>query len=208
MITDKAPNVDRLDSALQQAWDFPAASEAPDRARGAALLTDLMSSPLDPRDRLNVFQRTLDGVLTLLSPVAIHWQASDRLVDPASYSLREPKKYPDILAGALNVRLFRVESETGDTGNIVMDSRGLDSFGLPDVQCHFRGLQPGRVAAHLCNIAAYLFEHGDVVESGHTVDGLDDGQKWVCQPEEALVPPEREVLDINPGTPFAAGDRG
>lgn len=153
MLTDKGPGLDRLESALQQARDFLDARAAVSRATSCGLLTDLMAGPLSPADRLSAFQRTLDGLLTLVQPVAIHWQASDRLIEPRQYSEGVPRSYPDPQAGAINVRLFRIENASDDTGDIVMDSRGLDVFGLPDVQCHFRGLERGRVAGLLYGVA-------------------------------------------------------
>ena len=206
LLTDKDPSLDALESALQQTWDFPDAREIVSRATSCGLLTDLMAGPLSPVDRLSAFQRTLDGLLTLVQPLAIHWQASDRLVEPRQYTAGGPRKYPDPQAGPINVRLFRIENAAGDTGDVVMDSRGLDVFGLPDVQCHFRGLEAGPMAGLLYGIAAYLIEKGDVIENGHTVEGLD-GQKWRCQHEAAMVGPDRVVLDINPGAPHAAGNR-
>jgi Domain of unknown function (DUF4261) len=206
ILSKEAPTLDKYDSALQQAWDFPDARATVSRATSCGLLTDLMGGPLSPADRLSVFQRTLDGLLTLVQPLAIHWEASDRLIEPRQYAAREPRKYPDPQAGAINVRLVRIENASGDTGDIVMDSRGLDVFGLPDVQCHFRGLEAGRIAGLIYGVAAYLFEKGDVIEDGHTVEGLD-GQKWRCQHEAALVGPDRVVLDIDPGPPHAPGNR-
>jgi len=60
----------------------------------------------------------------------------------------------------------------------------------------------------LFNTAIYLVEQGPVIESGHTIQGIEPGSKWICQQEDALIGPERTVLDLNPGPPFAAGDRG
>ncbi len=57
------------------------------------------------------------------------------------------------------------------------------------------------------NTGYYLFRQGDIINDGETVEGVERGQKWVCRHEQALVPPEREVLDINPGKSFAAGGR-
>jgi hypothetical protein len=87
-----------------------------------------------------------------------------------------------------------------------MDTLGLAALGLPDLQCHFHGLEVNEVAGLLYNTAWYVFENGDVIEDGQTVDGVD-GHRWRCQHEVALVPPEREVLDINPGPRYAAGPR-
>jgi hypothetical protein len=201
--TTKAPDVKTFESALQQSWGFVGAAEAVHKATSCALITDLMAGPLEPWQRLSAFQKVLDGALHLLQPVALYWQAADCVVDPASYRREIPRDYPDPFSGAINVRLFRVEgSEEGDT---IMDTRGLDVFGLPDLQCHFRGLDPKAVASMLYNTAAYVLEHGDVIEDGHTVAGLSSTDRWQCQHEESLAAPERTVLDINPGKPFAAG---
>ncbi len=59
----------------------------------------------------------------------------------------------------------------------------------------------------LYNAAYYLFEHGDVIDDGDTIQGIPTDQRWTCQHELALAEPEREVIDINPGPPYAAGNR-
>jgi hypothetical protein len=61
------------------------------------------------------------------------------------------------------------------------------------------------VAAVLGNTAWYLFQVGDVIDNGYTLDGIEEGSAWKCQHEDALAPPERVVLDLNPGPPHAAG---
>jgi hypothetical protein len=90
---------------------------------------------------------------------------------------------------------------------MVMDSLGLAALGLPDLQCHFRGLDCNAIAGLLHNLGIYLFENGDVIEDGHTIDGIAANQRWRCQHEMSLIGPERAVLDIDPGQPFAAGNR-
>jgi hypothetical protein len=52
-----------------------------------------------------------------------------------------------------------------------------------------------------------IFDQGDVIEDGHTVEGFPPGSRWRCRHEKALIVPTREVLDVNPGVPFAAGNR-
>ena len=84
-----------------------------------------------------------------------------------------------------------------------MDTLGLNTFQLPDIQCHFVGLNPSDVATFLFNTAKYIFDEGDVIENGDTIEGIEKGQEWVCGHEESLVGPERIVLDINPGGNFS-----
>jgi len=100
--------------------------------------------------------------------------------------------------------MFNVE---GGPGESVMDTMGLASLGLPDLQVHSTGLEPDDVARHLFNSAYYVLEKGDVIADGQTIDGIPPGTKWHCQHEASLVGPSRVVLDIDPGPPFAAGHR-
>ena len=139
----------------------------------------------------------MNAAVALLAPDAVWLPNSTRVVHPGAL-LEDP------VAPFVNVRMFWVED---DPGVIVMDTLGLHALALPDLQLHFRDLEPGRVAAALYNLAAYVLEHGDVIESGHTVTGLEAGEHWPCQLEDALVGPDRLVLDIDPGDPHAAGNR-
>jgi hypothetical protein len=72
-----------------------------------------------------------------------------------------------------------------------MDTRGLSALGLPDLQTHFRNLDPGRVAGHLYRVARYLFDQGDCIADGETIGGFTDDDKWRCRHEMSLVAPER-----------------
>ena len=118
--------------------------------------------------------------------------------------LGEPDQIENPVYGFVNVRFYNLEGTDGDR---VMDTLGLGALGLTDLQLHYRELAPGEVAAELYNIAVYLLENGDVIEDGHTVQGFTPEDRWRCRHEMSLMPPRRPVLDINPGPPFAAGDR-
>jgi hypothetical protein len=111
----------------------------------------------------------------------------------------------NMLSGALNVRMFNIQG--GAPTEVVMDTLGLYAFGLPDIQCHFVQLEPANMAGLLFGLGHYIFEHGDIINDGETVQGLSDSDRWLCQHEVALVGPERDVLDINPGKLYAAGNR-
>jgi hypothetical protein len=91
---------------------------------------------------------------------------------------------------------------------MVLDTLGLSALGLTDVQIHCRDLDANAVANVVSALGGYLFEHGDVIESGHTVPGIPEWERWRCQREVSLIEPTREVIDIHPGPRFAAGSRG
>jgi hypothetical protein len=77
-------------------------------------------------------------------------------------------------------------------------------FGLPDLQCHCHGVELPILARYLRNAATYVFSSGDVIRDGDTVAGLGPGERWRCRHREALVPPERPVIDLDPGVGHAA----
>lgn len=205
-VSDKPLDAQALEPALQQSWDWPEARAASGRHRCTLLVTDLLSSGLDYGQRLYLFTRVVRSVLETVPCLAIHWQRSQRLVDPAAYlaSLSDADGNSPIFP-AVNVRLFRIENEA--PGETLMDTLGLTALGIPDLQCHFLGLDPMEVAQMLYNSAFYLYENGDVISDNETIQGLSEGQRWVCRHEDALVAPERIVLDVNPGRPHAAGGR-
>lgn len=208
LVAKESAPIAGYDTARQQCWDFPGVADALRQARHCGLVTDLMCGPLEPAQRLQVIGRTLVAMCEALDVVAIHWQTADRLCDPEVLRKDGLAAATDPTRGALNVRMFRLKDGERDTGEIVMDTLGMQPFGLPDVQCHYRDLEPGRVAGYLFDLAGYLLERGPVVDSGHTVRGLEDDQLWLCQREQAMVGPEREVVDVQPHLPHAGGQRG
>ena len=204
-IADKPIQQASFKDAIRQSWSFAEATQTIAGAHASILVTDLMASGLKYADRLSLFHGALAGVLAAVSCRAIHWQSSQCIVNPAAF-LEAFEQQPSALffAGALNVRLFNISSNPGEC---VMDTLGLAALGLPDIQCHFHGLDKAKMARLLYNLGWYIFESGDVIADGQTIDGLTPGSRWICQHEESIVAPNRIVLDLNPGVGFAAGQR-
>jgi hypothetical protein len=161
-----------------------------------------MSCGLEYRERLDLFQQSLLAVLSTVSCQAIYWKSAQRIINPKSF-LESAKgdAFSLFMSGAVNVRMYSVEGV--DDGN-VMDTLGLAPLGIPDLQCHFRGLDKDLVAKMLYNTAWYLFENGDIISDGSTVVGLDGRSRWRCQHGTALVAPERQVIDVAPGSDFSS----
>lgn len=203
--SEKNVSLEALEPALQQSWGFPGVREAVARARSIVLVTDLMSSPLAPKTRIELFVRALAAVLEVTPCAALHWPLSGHLSDPAKFLQRAAEsEAAALIAGPINVRLFNVSNAPGA---MVMDTLGLTALGLPDLQCHFRDLHPNEVARFLYNTALYVLERGDVIEDGHTVQGITETERWPCRHERSLVEPTRFVVDISPGRRFGAGNR-
>ena len=147
------------------------------------------------------------GILGVIPAAAIHWQRTGQFIDPRRFldAYAEGGWSNCLFAGGLNVRFYTITNSPGD---MIMDTLGLAALGLPDLQCHFRDLEPGRVAAVLGNTAYYILEQGDAIADGHTVEGDPPSRRWRCQHEDSLLQPSRMVLDLDPGPPHAAGRRG
>ena len=190
-LTDPA----RID--LSQTWEFPQAPAALGRCRAALTIGEMFGRVRPPWQRLEVFRATVLAVCRLTDPVAAWWPTATQLLPPPS-----PDGQP--LMGLLNVRLFRVE---GSASDVVMDTLGLQAFGLPDLQCHCHDVELPHLATYLRTIGLYVFEHGDVIHDGDTIEGMEPGEKWRCQQEAALIPPDRLVIDLDPGEQYAAGER-
>ena len=180
-----------------QTWDWPDVDEALGRARGSVLVVEMFAGPYGNRDRAAALVGVVAALTAATGPLAVSWPTSQRVTDPAAEAA-------DGLGGLVNVRLFAVSD---DADELVMDTRGLAPFALPDLQVHFRDLEPGRLAGLLYATAGYLLAEGDVIEDGNTISGLEGDEHWTCRREESLVGPSRSVVDIDPGDPYAAGRR-
>jgi hypothetical protein len=195
------PEPDALTPALQQTWDWPDAATVARAAPRSWLVSDLMAAALPPEERMALFVNAVAAVCEVAPVCAILWLPAQKLIRPEALwrALDEPE--PDPLFAPVNVRMFNVTGRRA--GEMVMDTIGLESLGLPDVQCHFVGLPPGRIAVFLHSVARYLFARGPVIESGHTVAG-PDGERWRCRWQDALVGPTRDVIDVAPAPPHGA----
>ena len=192
---DRLKDPDRID--LSQTWEFPQAQAVLDRCRASVTVGEMFGRPYPPAQRLEVFRATVLAVRRLTGPVAAWWPTAGQLLPP-------PLPAGPPLMGLVNVRLFRVE---GSASDVVMDTLGLQVFGLPDLQCHCHDMELPRLATYLRNAANYVFERGDVIRDGDTIEGIEPGEKWRCLQEEALIPPDRLVIDLDPGDGYAAGER-
>jgi hypothetical protein len=203
LATDKPLQLEAYRQDIQQSWRCRGAEELLRGCQEARLVTEMMARPLPPQDRVVLFHGVLRAMIEVTVPDALVFKHSQQVVAPADY-LAECGEDPIFRPGSLNVRFFNISNSDGD---MIRDTRGLAEIGVHDLQCHFRGLDPKEVARILFNTAVYIFEKGAVIESGHTVAGIEPDSKWRCQFENSLLEPKREVLDLNPGQPHAAGKR-
>ena len=105
------------------------------------------------------------------------------------------------------MRFFNIQG----TEDMLIDTVGMNTLYLPDLQYHFHDVDPNWIVNHAYNVASYILENDNPIKSGETVDGIINGRmtrelQWKCQYEEALIQPMREVIDIHMGK-YASGGR-
>ena len=191
------------DGIIAQFWDCPDREEFAKRCRYSLMAGNMLAAGLPVPQRSMLLADYADMILELFPDcIGIYWPHSQRLV-PRERFRQTGWRTPELhfLDGGLNVRFFRINGSE----EMLFDTLGLTPLGLPDLQCHCKGLEPGWVVGFLRNLAAYLFQQGDVIEDGNTVEGIGGG-KWLCRREDAMAEPMRMVLDINAGE-YAGGDR-
>lgn len=201
--TDRPTQLDAYQQDIQQSWRCPNAGELLGGCTNARLVTEMMARLLPAKDRLRLFHGVLRAMIEITSPNAMVFKHTQQVIKPSDY-LASCDRDPILRSGSLNVRFFNISDSGGD---MLMDTRGLHELELHDLQCHYRGLDAQQVASVLFNTGVYILENGPVIESGQTVEGITPGSKWRCQFEDALLEPKREVLDLDPGDPYAAGNR-
>jgi hypothetical protein len=194
LLSEGGLGVDPVEAAMAQTWFWPGARDVVRSGLVEILVVDLMSGPLDPRQRLPLFHSALAAAVELTKPVALRFVVAECFVDPTAY-LADRIGDPVAFRSTVNVRLF---DPAGRPGEHIMDTLGMASFGLPDVQMHYTGLDSAWVASRILGTARYLFDRGDVIADANTVPGLTEAQRWRCAHEVSLAPPAREVLDIHP----------
>jgi hypothetical protein len=203
ILKTKVPNPPDREIIIQQSWSCSDAAERLEDCTHALLVTEMMARALPPVERVEIFHGVLRAVTELTSPTAMIFSHAQQVVAPEDY-LEACDQPPMLRPGPLNVRFFNI---SGSDDEMVMDTRGLDELGLPDLQCHFRDLDPEQVHQVVFNTAYYIFENGPVIESGQTVPGARSGSRWSCQYVDSLLKPQRVVLDLNPGKRNAGGNR-
>lgn len=182
---------------VDQSWSWPDAEQHVPDCTHRILVTEVVAGGFEPKPRVESFHRVLRLLADETKPTAVRWLHNSHWRDPGELEAAHP------LAGPVNMRFFLVSN---DEGAMVVDSLGMYQLGLPDVQVHFRDKDPNQLVELGFNVAAYLYEHGPVIQSKSQLNG-PDGMKFTATWEDSLLPPLRTVIDLDPGTPYSAGNR-
>lgn len=172
------------------------------------LAIDMLSSPLEAKSRANLLMDYLDSLAEAFPKArAFYFPVSGKLFSAEKvkgHGIPGPDRF---IFFAVNVRFFTIDG----TDDMLIDTVGMSTLMLPDLQYHFHSADPDEIVNHAYNTASYILANNSPIKSGETIDGTRNGKlsrevQWKCQYEESLIQPTREVLDINMG-PNASGTR-
>ena len=199
------PSIDSF--VRSQMWDC---REDRDRileeCRYQVAAVDMLAAGLPSQDRANLDMDFMEALAELYpSCEAFYSQNCGKLFraqDVRNHSFTGLSRF---IQFGVNARFFNIEG----TEDMLVDTVGMQTLFLPDLQYHFRDMDPNWVVNHAYNLADYLLQNDCPIDSGDTVDGIINGRitpdiQWKCQYEASLVQPPRGVLDVRMGS-YAAG---
>lgn len=205
-IKTEKPIMDEI--AQSQLWDCPDGNEILDKCPYQVIATDMMAAGLDYKERAKMLVDYVEALVELYpSCKAVVFETSKKMFTREAIINCTVPKEARFIYYAVNVRFFRIQG-----GNDMMvDTVGMSTLFLPDLQYHFHGMDPDAVVNHAYNVLTYIFDNDNPIQSHDHIDGIKDGEmsqdvQWNVQYENALIQPVREVLDIHMGE-YASGNR-
>ncbi|MEM6380215.1 MAG: DUF4261 domain-containing protein, partial [Bacteroidota bacterium] len=189
----KGIEIEKLESSFHQSWNWEAAESVVRTCEFEILLTDMMSRSLEYKLRLECFQKFVASVVEAMNPKAVWISNGEKIMNPEAYlECFKTSDYQN-LNGFMNIRLFNIQ---GSDGEMVMDTLGLNSLGLPDFEIKFRAFDPSRIAGLLFNYGSYIYDQGVVIENGNTIQGIEENHRWKCYFRASLIEPKRIIIEI------------
>lgn len=159
MVTDcekiDKPVLDDFDRS--QVWDCPNVDELLAECQYRVFATDMLASGLAAKERADMLVKYVDALLELYpSCKAVVFGPSRKFLSRESIENHPDKEVTRFMYYAVNVRYFSIQG----TNDMMVDSVGMSTLFLPDLQYHFHGVDPNHVVFHAYNVLNCIFEHG------------------------------------------------
>lgn len=197
------------DVTRSQMWDCENSEEILAECKYQVVATDMLAGGMaDYKERAEMVMDFLEALVELYPDcVAVQFQTSGKMFERDKILYHQIPKVDRFVYFAVNVRFFSIQG----TDDYMVDTLGMSTLYLPDLQYHFHGMDPNWVVNHAYNMLSYIYENDSPIKSGETIDGIISGSmdrsiQWKCQYEDALIQPAREVIDINMNE-YASGNR-
>lgn len=196
------------DFEKSQLWDCPNGDEILNKCKYQVLAIDMLASFLDYKDRAEMLVDYVEALVEIYPTCkAVVFETSKKMFDRESIINCKMPKESKFIYYAVNVRFFNISG----TEDMIVDTIGMSTLFLPDLQYHFHGMDPNSVVNHAYNVLSYIYDNENPIKAGDHIDGILDGRmsqeiQWYVNYEESLIQPIREVVDFNMGK-YASGKR-
>lgn len=196
------------DIAMSQLWDCPDGEQILSSCKYQVVATDMMAAGLNYKERAEMLVHYAEALVEMFpSCKAIIFENSKKMLTREAIQNCTVPEEMRFIHYAVNVRFFRISG----TDDMLVDTLGMNTLFMPDLQYHFHGLDPNQVVNHAYNVLSYIYDADNPLKSGDTIDGIKDGQMsqevmWTVRYEDSLIQPLREVIDMNMGE-YASGAR-
>ena len=205
-IENQQPVMDEISAS--QTWDCPESEDILSACKYQVVATDMMASGLDYKERAEMLVNYIEALVEMFPMCkAVVFETSKKMLSRETIAECQIPKESRFIYYAVNVRFFNIQG-----GNdMIVDSVGMSTLFMPDVQYHFHDVDPNAVVNHAYNTLSYMYDAANPIKSDDHIDGIENGSmslnvQWNVCYEESLIQPIREVLDVNMGE-FAAGKR-
>ncbi len=178
-------------ACLTNFWKWEKAEETLNECNYFAIVTDMMSMATPYKERVTFFQKYLYSLIKETKPDAVYFLFCNKIIDPNEFLKNCETSGFDQLLDLINISIHR-----SDDNKIVVSSNGLNTLGLYDWQIKVKDYNeeiPKLVFAYCC----YIFEHGNVIRDGDTIDGVVDGSKWICRIKESYPGSKHIVYSVD-----------
>lgn len=179
-----------------------------EECRYQIMATDMLAATLPVQDRAELDMDFMEALVELYPQCeAVYLHTSGKLFPAREIRNHQIPREDRFIHFAVNARFFNIQG----TEDMMVDTVGMSTLFLPDLQYHFHGMDPNWVVNHAYTVAAYIFKNNDALKNGDTIDGIVDGRfdpnvQWKCRCEDALIQPSRPVFDVCMGQ-YASGGR-
>lgn len=181
-----------------QMWDCEESEQILATCKYQVLATDMMAAALYYKERAELDMDLMEALVELFPTCqAVFFRNSGKLFTAEAIRNHTIPRESRFVYFAVNVRFFNIQG----TEDKMVDSLGMNTLYMPDLQYHFHGMEPNWVVNHAYNMLSYLYDNENPIKSGESIDGIVDAKMsrdvmWQCQYEEALIQPVREVIDV------------
>ncbi|MDE7322361.1 MAG: DUF4261 domain-containing protein [Lachnospiraceae bacterium] len=205
----KRPKEPLDELTVSQMWDCQEDRERIlSECKYQVLATDMMAAVMDYRERADMLMDYMEALVELYPTCeAVYFMTSGKMFTVERIRNHNIPRDKRFLYFAVNVRFFNIQG----TDDMLVDTLGMTTLFLPDLQYHFHGMNPDWVVNHAYNMLSYIYDNENPIKDNDSIDGIKDGNMsrdvmWICHYEDSLIQPARGILDIYMNE-YAAGGR-